>query len=505
MGSKRDARAGSQARGRDGLALIGSLPFAALLLESTGMVVAASAAALDLLKSTQNSVVGKPITRLVASGDRSVIEAILARDSGGSAVVRLGGSGPRAVEMHLARIGRNGAQRIVALLFDVAERSMTEERLRAMQRMEALGSLAFTVAHDFNNVLFVIRNYSDLLLRTLPADHGGQAWLEEIRRASDHGASLTRRLLDFARRRPSDAQPVVIDEEIRGLRPMLSTLLGEAVQLRMRHGAHAHKVLLAPGDLEEVLLNLVANARDAMPEGGTVTIETQLAHIGEVNRRLHPELQPGRHVLLSVSDTGNGIAPEHLPHLFEPFFTTREGGTGLGLANVHGIVRRCGGTVTAYSELQVGTTFKVYLPVAGPEPQAAENPSPRDVAGGNETILVVEDDAGVRAVLRDTLTAAGYRVLEAADGAEAPRVAREEQAPIHLLLCDLVLPRLPGREVARAICAQRGKKMKVIFMSGYPEQAARENNLDLADAPLIVKPCSLAEILATIRSVLDAS
>ena len=402
--------------------------------------------------------------------------------------------------------GPDGAVEMgVLTIHDVTERRRLEEQFRQAQKMEAVGRLAGGVAHDFNNLLTVINGYSDLLLDALPAGDPTRDLLDEIRKAGERSAGLTRQLLAFSRKavvapRILDLNALVLDME-----QMLRRLIGEDVALAVKPQIRLGTVRADAGHLEQVLMNLVVNARDAMPRGGRLTVETRNADLDEAYARTHAGVRPGRYVLLAVSDTGHGIPADILPHLFEPFFTTKGPGqgTGLGLATVHGIVQQAGGHVGVYSEVGVGTTFKVYLPRLA---DAAGNPAPmsalRPPSRGTETILLVEDEGGVRALTRHVLQAAGYTVLEAADGAEAVRLAAAHRGRVHLLVTDVVMPGVGGRELAGRLAAgQPG--LKVLYLSGYTDDAVVRHGVLEEHVHFLQKPFTPAALAHKVREVLD--
>jgi two-component system, cell cycle sensor histidine kinase and response regulator CckA len=393
----------------------------------------------------------------------------------------------------------------VLTLHDVTARRRLEEQYRQAQKMEAVGRLAGGVAHDFNNLLTVINGYSDLLIDALPPGDPTRNLLDEIRKAGERSAGLTRQLLAFSRKavvapRVLDLNALVVD-----LEGMLRRLVGEDVSLAVRTHPRLGVVRADAGQLEQVLMNLVVNARDAMPRGGRLTIETRNAELGEDYARAHAGVRPGKYVMLAVSDTGHGIPPDVLPHLFEPFFTTKEPGrgTGLGLATVHGIVQQAGGHVGVYSEVGAGTTFKVYLPrLTDPAVGGVPASAVRAPVGGTETVLLVEDEGGVRALSRHILRTAGYTVLEASDGAEAVRVARGHPGPIDLLVTDVVLPGLSGRELAERLAAIR-PRMEVLYLSGYTDDAVVRHGVLEEHVHFLQKPFTPAALTHKVREALD--
>jgi two-component system, cell cycle sensor histidine kinase and response regulator CckA len=396
---------------------------------------------------------------------------------------------------------------------EVAERrptaealARTEEQFLQSQKMEAVGRLAGGVAHDFNNLLSVILGYGEILLSDSQVDEAARADIREITRAGERAADLTRQLLAFSRQQVLAPTVLDLNAVLAGMGSMLVRLLGEDVELRTLPGAALGRVLVDPGQIEQVILNLVVNARDAMPRGGSLTIETANVELDAGYSTEHPGANPGPHVLLAVSDTGTGMDAETRARIFEPFFTTKEKGkgTGLGLSTVFGIVRQSGGTVWVYSEPGHGTTFKIYLPRTQDDrrpsvPAPAPDPSPR----GTETILLTEDDTALRVLARVALVRLGYQVLEAADADEALLLAARYSGPIHLLLTDVVMPKVSGRELAERLAAVR-PDTRVLFMSGYTDDTVVRHGVLAAGIAFLQKPITPQSLARKVREVLDA-
>jgi len=390
--------------------------------------------------------------------------------------------------------------RLLGTALDVTPRVELEAMLLHAQKLEGLGRLAGGVAHDFNNALTAILANADAAL--LVGTSGVEEELREITNAALHASELTRQLLTFARRDTSRAQRIAPNDVIASFSRALGRLVGEDVEVAIHYAPEPATVLADPGRLEQVLLNLVVNARDAMPEGGALTIETTLVELDAAYVARHVDATVGRHVRLDVRDTGSGMSEETQRHIFEPFFTTKPAGlgTGLGLATCYGIVRQAGGHVTVETQLGVGTTFSVFLPLLLEEVEAAPvAPPTRKRAGGNETILVAEDDLGVRRVLLRTLRALGYTVVEAIDGIDAIERARSYEGEIHLMLSDVVMPRMRGPEAARTVRALR-PGICVLFITGY---AGEYGNAVWDEGPVLGKPFTPDALAARIRELLD--
>lgn len=389
-----------------------------------------------------------------------------------------------------------------------AERALsnTEQQLRQAQKMEAIGQLAGGIAHDFNNMLSVILSYSSLALSEAREQDSLHHYLEEIRSAGTRAAGLTHQLLAFSRRQVLERRRIDLNRVARGVESMLRRMIGENIDFEVRTAEGLHPVLSDEGQLEQVLVNLVLNARDAMPDGGKLTVETANALLDEEYASRHVGAAPGEYAVLAVTDTGQGMDRSTQLRIFEPFFTTKERGkgTGLGLSTAYGIVKQTGGHVWVYSEPGVGTTFKVYLPrMADPREVAAPKMRPLRVTTGSERILLAEDDAQVRSAALGVLERAGYRVVEASNGEEALRLAQTSDAGFDLLLTDVVLPHMSGVELARQLRRLR-PGMKVVCMSGYADEAVlRHGLLDDADVAFLSKPLSPETLLSKVREVLD--
>ncbi|MFO0852548.1 MAG: ATP-binding protein [Gemmataceae bacterium] len=392
----------------------------------------------------------------------------------------------------------------VVTMHDMTDRRRLEDQLRQAQKMEAVGRLAGGIAHDFNNLLTVILGFSDTLLAENDLPAAVRPRVEEIRRAGERASGLTRQLLAFSRREVVAPRLVSVDAVVRGVEGMLRRVIGEDIRVETALGAGPAAVWADPGRLEQVLMNLAVNARDAMPAGGRLTIETGPV---EVRPGDPPPagLRPGEYVRLAVTDTGVGMPPEVAARAFEPFFSTKEPGrgTGLGLAVVHGVATQAGGAAAVASAPGRGTTVTVYLPrAAGPAPQPDQPGRKAAAPRGTETVLLVEDEPGVRALAGQALRAAGYTVLEAADGAAAVRAAHGHPGPIHLLVTDVVMPGENGRAVADRLRQSR-PGLRVLYVSGYTDDTVVHHGVQQAGVEFLQKPFTPSVLAQRVRAVLD--
>jgi signal transduction histidine kinase len=433
---------------------------------------------------------GEDIRECAASGlprSREVRTSLLGSDEERYLSITYGFLPPDGVLMHVV---------------DVTEQRETENQLRAAQRLEEVGRLAGGIAHDFNNLLSIISSYASFALEATPVTSPTHADLEEIKRASERAAILTRQLLAFSRRQV--VEPIVTSwaPVVGGMEKMIRRILSENIELSVRVQDDLGNIRADPGQLEQVLINLLVNARDAMPRGGKLTIEMENANLDDEHAASHVGVEPGAYVVMGVSDSGTGMDPRTRAQVFEPFFTTKEPGegTGLGLSTVYGIVRQHGGNIWLWSEPGHGTTFKVFLPrcdEALTEPRAPRASREQ----GNETILLVEDDDGVRAAAQRILESAGYRVFSAASAAEAEAIVANDA--VELLVSDIVLPRTNGVELARRL-RETTPTLKVLFMSGYTRDDAERDAAFDADAHFIAKPFSGRDLRNGVREVLDS-
>ncbi|SPF56918.1 Histidine kinase [Candidatus Sulfopaludibacter sp. SbA4] len=385
------------------------------------------------------------------------------------------------------------------------ERTRLEEQFRQAQKMEAVGRLAGGVAHDFNNLLTVITGYSDMLLAGRDLKEAQRTALQEIRRSAERGGALTHQLLAFSRRQPLEARTIRINDLILQVEKLLRRLIGEDVELVTIPAAAQDAVEADAGRLEQVIMNLVVNARDAMPNGGKLTIETGTTRLDDAFSAKQLGVRPGPYVTISVADTGTGMDEKIQSHLFEPFFTTKNPGrgTGLGLATAYGIIRQSGGAIGIVSELGKGTTACIYLRLAEPKPQAAsEKTAARGSLTGAETILLVEDEARVRKLIVDVLTGRGYTVLEATRGREALRLAKTHEGSIDLAVVDVVMPEMSGPDLIRQLARLR-PRMRVLYISGYTEEAMVHHGIPESGIAFLQKPFLPDALSQKVREVLD--
>ncbi len=387
---------------------------------------------------------------------------------------------------------------------DITERHLLEQQLRQAQKMEAVGRLAGGVAHDFNNLLMVIKGHTELLLNVLPASEQIARKIEQIGRAADRASSLTRQLLAFSRMQLLQPRVMNLNGVVEDMGRLLPRLIGEDIELVIRSAEDLGAIRADASQMEQVIMNLAVNARDAMPNGGRLSIETSNADLDSAYSAVHPVVRQGSYVLLAVSDTGTGMDAETQTHIFEPFFTTKEQGkgTGLGLATVYGVVKQSGGFIWVYSEVGKGTSFKIYLPrVDQPVEKSGSTQSSSEAPRGTGTILLAEDEQDVREVAREFLESGGYTVIEAHDGAEAIQLVEKHKGAIDLLVTDMVMPGMTGQELG-GMLRQKRDGLRILYMSGYSEHAAAESVQGDESIRLLTKPFSRWALLRAVHEIL---
>lgn len=480
--------------------------------DSQGRYLMINSAGAHFLGKTVAEVIGKDDLELCAPDDA---RAIMARDrqlmtSGESQVFEQTVTGAEGTRIYLTTKGvfRDAEGKVLGLigsLRDVTELKRLEEQFRQAQKMEAVGRLAGGVAHDFNNLLTVINGYSELVFNRLRPDDPNRKPLAEIQKAGERAANLTRQLLAVSRKQMLQPQVVSLNTLLGDLLKLLQPLLGEDIELALVPDARLGLAKVDPGQFEQAIINLAVNARDAMPQGGRLTIETHNIELDETYARRHPEVKAGSYLLVAVSDSGHGMDKVTMSRIFEPFFTTKEPGkgTGLGLAMVYGFVKQSGGHIEVYSEVGYGTTFKVYLPCADETtPTAKSSPDLLKIPKGAETILLVEDENAVRTLSKLILQSSGYTVLEAQEGEEAVRLAHQFPGPIHLLVTDVVMPRMSGRQLAEQL-VQAKPHLRTLFISGYTDEAVLRHGVLEANVAFLQKPFNPIDLAHKVREVLD--
>ncbi len=458
---------------------------------------------------TAEEIIGKPLITIVPPERREEVDRILQTVRGGESVrylesVRLSKDGTLVnVSITVSPIHDSAGNIVGAstIARNITEQRRAEDQLRQAQKMEAIGRLAGGVAHDFNNILGIIVACSELLRDRVSAIPGLSQYVENIHKASDRGASLTRQLLAFSRKRPSS--PIVMDlnERLRDTAKLLRPLMGDDVEVTLANRSAASFIEADPGQIDQIVMNLAVNARDAMPKGGKLILETSGVSFDDAFARQHPPMRPGDYVLLAVSDSGVGMEAGIVPRIFEPFFTTKDvgKGTGLGLSTVYGIVQQSGGHIFVYSEPGRGTTFKVYLPSAEAkiERDGDTEMQPEFAEGAKATILLVEDDELIRGLTKQMLEEHGYRILEASDGASALKLAHASGNRFELVLTDVVMKTMSGPEMVREL-NKLNLAPKVIYMSGYTGELIGEHDFETTGSTLLEKPFTRAALLKAV-------
>ena len=494
---------------------LNSIADGVVVVDNEGRISFANPVALNLMRVSEEACVGKEYQRVVAL-DRRVIADLGSEELH---VLRAAEDEWIPVEYEDAPlIDEQGSRAGTVLVFrDISQRLTTEhalsqslEQFRQAQKMEAVGRLSGGIAHDFNNLLTVIMGYSRLIRQELDHDFAQArdailADLEGLDRAAQRSANLTRQLLAFSRRQILQPKIYNLNEVVQDMEKMFRRLLTEKVRMYLSCRAEHASVLVDHGQIEQVLMNLIVNARDAMPEGGTLTVRTRTETVTEHLVCATGTIPPGDYVVIAVQDTGVGIGPENVSRIFEPFFTTKETaqGTGLGLSTVYGIVRQTNGHIDVNTILGVGTTFSVFLPVQGDAPEKAEEAP--EIAnrplGGNETLMLVEDDEPIRKMLSRVLRDSGYTVIEAENAGEALLIAEDSSVALHLLVTDVVMPHVSGDKLAQRLRAER-PEIRALLISGYPDAVAQDWVGDFG-AELLLKPFDPDVLVAKVRELLD--
>jgi PAS domain S-box-containing protein len=499
----RDAVAESEARFR----ALTEASFDGIAIVEAGVVRDANRGFADMFRYTQDEVIARPMTDFVAPESVDDVSRRITQGlEGRYEFVGVRKDGHTIVVEATSRIHRRGTRsELVTALRDITDRRLLEDQFRQAQKMEAVGRLAGGVAHDFNNLLTVITSYADLVYEEMTPADPRQPDVDQIRKAADAAAALTRQLLAFSRQQIIQPRPVVLEEIIGSAQRMLKRLIGEDVELESVLQSPPSTVMIDAGQLEQALMNLVVNARDAMPTGGKLTLETSRVMLNESYAATHVPTIPGRYAVLAVSDTGIGMDKETRARIFEPFFTTKETGkgTGLGLAMVYGIVKQSGGFIWVYSEQGRGSTFKIYLPLIVDEPSDADAGRVTETRHGSETILLVEDSPAVRAAARQILERYGYHVLEASSATEALDIVARARGVIDLLVTDVVMPGISGRELAERLQIVR-PELKVLFMSGYTDDAVVRHGVLASEVSYLQKPFSPDALARKVREVIDS-
>jgi two-component system cell cycle sensor histidine kinase/response regulator CckA len=469
--------------------LIESIPDAVIVTERDGVIRFANDAALELYGKRQEDFVGQPVGFMMKEGLVTEIEVKRGRET-------------RSCEVRVAGCEWNGVQAFLALVRDVTEQKRLNEQLQHAQKMEAVGLMAGGVAHDFNNLLLVMLVYAEMLRDDCGPDDPQHSSVVEIVHAVERAQGLTRQLLAFSRKQPSEPSVVNMSDIVAGIHSMLRRMLPANIEIVTLSSDDLWPVLVDKGQIEQVLMNLAVNARDAMPAGGRFGIEIENRAITVADH----EMSPGDYVAMRISDTGTGIEPEHLSRIFDPFFTTKERGrgTGLGLSTCYGIVSQAGGSLTVDSKVGAGTTFLVLQPRTFERLDHIMSAAATEGPSGRETILIVEDDHAVMRATAATLKKGGYTVLTASNGDEARRLVRRQSDHIDLVLSDVVMPQLGGVELAEFL-ATSCPDMPIIFMTGYSDYPIVSEHGDkrIGKRPAIMKPFRPSELLSTIREVLD--
>jgi two-component system, cell cycle sensor histidine kinase and response regulator CckA len=490
--------------------LMDHAPVAISVLSPDGTILEANRFLLRLLGRDSAGVVNHHIREFQVPGAAeqrvATYQALVHQGAGSERDVELQTAAGATVLMDfsIVRVRYGNEDLVVGIGRDVTSERSVEQQLQRAQRMEAVARLAGGVAHDFNNLLSAIQGYGELLREDLPPGSPVRGDVDEILLAGRRAADLTRQLLAFSRKQVLQPRILDLNEVVAGTEKMLRRIIGEDVRLLVKTDPQGVRVEADQGQIEQVIMNLAVNARDAMPKGGTLSIDTATVALDETYAAAHQNVPPGSYGMLAITDTGIGMSKEIQARIFEPFFTTKEPGkgTGLGLATVYGIVKQSGGYIWVYSEPGKGSTFRVYLPRAHGEVQPMPVAPPVAVRGGIETILVVEDDAQLRRLTRQVLERHGYRVLDAESPAHALTAVAQHHGTIELLLTDMVMPGMSGRDLAERLLRDR-PGMRVAYMSGHSEEAIAHYGVLAPGTELLQKPASLQQLLQKVRETLD--
>jgi PAS domain S-box-containing protein len=512
IGVSRDAteRRDREARLR---AILDNASDAIITVDEAGLMQSFNRAAESNFGYGEVEMVGQPIYLLAAEDQREFFRDTVGRMCRGEQAQELGieATGLRkdgstfSLDISLSEFSLEDHRYVICISHDATQRKKLEEQLRQSQKMEAIGRLAGGVAHDFNNMLAVINAYSEMSLRKLPAENPLHEYLNEILHAGERAALITRQLLAFSRQQVLAPRVLDLNQVVRETEKMLQRLIGEDISIETTLEPELNRILVDQGQIVQVIMNLAVNARDAMPQGGKLMIRSSNFQVDEERARLSPDNRPGPHVQLIVSDTGTGMTPEVRQRIFEPFFTTKGPGqgTGLGLATVYGIIKQSGGHIEVYSEPDHGTTFTIYFPAVEQRGEPRGLATAAAAEGGSETILIVEDDDDVRKVAVVVLAELGYKLLVANRGRKALELVESHPGEIDLLLTDLIMPEMSGRQVAEAVVVLL-PGIKVLYMSGYTDDAVVRHGLATETVAFLQKPFTSTSLGAKVREVLDA-
>ncbi|HRX87179.1 MAG TPA: PAS domain S-box protein, partial [Phycisphaerae bacterium] len=497
-----------------------SSPNCIVVLDRAGCIQFVNAATEQTFGYTREEIAGQHIERLLPqlSSDEELPTDAVTIDGDAEHLGHRKNGTTFPVEFALRPLVTPTGPQVLCTIVDITQRKLNEQerdqlaaRLRRSEKMEAVGQLAGGVAHDFNNILTAILGNADLarglINRPEQVDHAALAdYLQQIEKSATSAADLTRQLLAFGSRQAAQPRPLNLNDRVAGMQKMLRRLIPENIQLEYPESPDLPAIMADPSQIEQILVNLVVNARDAMPDGGTILIETTTATIDESATHLDPDVEPGNYVLLTVSDTGTGMDEATQARLFEPFFTTKQRGqgTGLGLATVYGIVKQAEGHIHVYSEIGHGSTFRVYFPAIAATVPEPETPAPAPAPEGSGTILLCEDDESVRLLMEQLIAGAGYTVITAGNGEEALNLAKAQRRPIDLLVTDVVMPGMHGRALAEKLRALR-PALKVLYVSGYTANVIAHHGLIENEIELIEKPFTRAALLQRIHHILHAT